>query len=228
MLTTVDRDIWIADGPTVSFLGFPYPTRMVLVRLRNGTLWAWSPIALDDALAQEIDRLGPVGDVVSPNKLHHLFLGAWKARWPAARLHASPGLARRRRELRFDDELGDAPDPAWARDIDQVIFHGSFALEEVVFFHRASRTAIFADLVQRFDPSVARGWRGWIMRLDGLVGPGGSTPRELRLTFVDRRAARRAKAEVLGWNPERVMIAHGACVPADGFRVLEQALAWIG
>jgi hypothetical protein len=28
---------------------------MVLVRLRNGTLWAWSPIALDDALAQEID-----------------------------------------------------------------------------------------------------------------------------------------------------------------------------
>lgn len=132
---------------------------MVLVRLRNGTLWAWSPIALDDALAQEIDRLGPVGDVVSPNKLHHLFLGAWKTRWPAARLHASPGLARRRRELRFDDELGDAPDPAWARDIDQVIFHGSFALEEVVFFHHASRTAVFADLIQRFEPSMVRGWR---------------------------------------------------------------------
>lgn len=66
------------------------------------------------------------------------------------------------------------------------------------------------------------------MRLDGLVGPGGSTPRELRLTFVDRRAARRAQTEVLGWKPERLMITHGAWVPADGLRVLERALAWIG
>ena len=198
------------------------------VRLRNGTLWAWSPIALDDVLAGEIDRLGPVGHLVSPNKLHHLFLGAWRARWPAARLHASPALARRRKDLRFDDQLGDAPDRAWAGDVDQVIFHGSFALEEVVFFHRASRTAIFADLIQRFDRSMVRGWRGWIMRLDGVVGPDGSSPRELRLTFVDRRGARRAKAVVLGRDPERVVIAHGMCANADGRAVLERALAWIG
>jgi hypothetical protein len=228
MLTPVDRDIWIADGPSVSFFGFPYPTRMVLVRLGDGTLWAWSPIALDDALAREIDRLGPLGHLVSPNKLHHLFLGAWKARWPAARLHAPPGLGRRRPDLPFDDELRDAPDPAWARDLDQVIVHGSLVMEEVVFFHRASRTALLADLVQRFDPSVARGWRGWIMRLDGLVGPEGSTPREWRLTFVRRRAARRAKARMLAWNPKRLVIAHGEWVRSDGRCMLERALAWIG
>jgi hypothetical protein len=109
-----------------------------------------------------------------------------------------------------------------------VIFHGSFALGEVVFFHRASRTAIFADLVQHLDRSMARGWRGLIMRLDGIVGPDGSAPRELRLTFIDRRAARRAKSVVLGWNPERVVIAHGEWVHADGRRVLERALAWMG
>jgi hypothetical protein len=80
MLTMADGDIWIADGPTVSFFGFPYPTRMVLARLHDGTLWVWSPVALDDALADEIDRLGPVGHLVSPNKLHHLFLGAWRTR----------------------------------------------------------------------------------------------------------------------------------------------------
>jgi hypothetical protein len=228
MLATVHRDLWIADGPTASFFGFPYPTRMALVRLRHGTLWAWSPVALDDVLAAEIDRLGPVGHVVSPNKLHHLFLGAWGAHWPAARLHAPPGLARRRQDLHFEDELGNEPHPAWAGDIDQVIFHGSFALEEVVFFHRASRTAIFADLIQRFDPSVARGWRGLVMRLDGLVGPHGSTPRELRLTFSDRRAARRAKAHVLAWDPERVVIAHGQWARADGRRMLERALGWLG
>ena len=28
MLTEVDRDLWIADGPRLPFLGAPYPTRM--------------------------------------------------------------------------------------------------------------------------------------------------------------------------------------------------------
>lgn len=224
----IDRDIWIADGPIVRFFGFPYPTRMTVVRLADGTLWVCSPIALTEALAQAIERLGSPRHLVSPNKIHHLFLGDWKRRWPAARLYASPGLARRRRDLHFDAELADGADAAWAESIDQVVFHGSFVMEEVVFFHRLSRTAIFTDLIQRFEPHRSRGWRGWLMRLDGLVGSDGSTPREWRLTFLDRRALRRAKATVLAWNPERVVIAHGMWVRAHGRAILERALGWMG
>lgn len=227
-LVPLGSDLWIADGPITRFFGFPYPTRSTLVRLADGTLWVCSPIALTEALAQEIDALGPVRYLVSPNKIHHLFLSDWKQRWPAARLYASPGLARRRRDLRFDAELSDRPDRAWASDIDQVVFHGSVLLEEVVFFHRASRTAIVTDLVQRFDPAAVHGWRGWLMRLDGVVGQGGSTPRDWRLSFVDRRAARRAKATLLGWDPQQVVIAHGACVREGGREVLERALRWLG
>jgi hypothetical protein len=39
MLTEIDRDLWIADGPRVAFLGVPYPTRMTVVRLADGGLW---------------------------------------------------------------------------------------------------------------------------------------------------------------------------------------------
>ena len=39
MLTEIDRDIWIAEGPSVPFFGVPYPTRMTLVRLSDGGLW---------------------------------------------------------------------------------------------------------------------------------------------------------------------------------------------
>ena len=35
----VDRDIWVASGTIVDFQGFPYPTRMVVVRLNRGWLW---------------------------------------------------------------------------------------------------------------------------------------------------------------------------------------------
>jgi hypothetical protein len=228
MLTEIDRDIWIAEGPSVSFFGFPYPTRMTLVRLSDGGLWVCSPIELTDALAGEIKTLGPVQHLVSPNKIHHLFLGQWAQAWPEAKLWASPGLARRRRDLSFDGELGDAAEPAWERDIDQLIFRGSFALEEVVFFHRASRSAIITDLVQKFDPATQRGWRGLLMRLDGLVGPEGSTPRELRLTFWNRRAAREALRKMLGWNPQRLIIAHGQWVGENGREALARSLSWIG
>ena len=228
MLTEIDRDLWIADGPSVPFLGVPYPTRMTVVRLADGGLWVWSPIRLDDGLKAAVEACGPVRYLVSPNKLHHLFLGEWAQAWPAAKVYASPGLAKRRRDLSFDAELGDHPDPAWAADIDQVIFHGSFAMEEVVFFHRASRTAIVTDLVQRFDPATLHGWRRVVMTLDGMVGPQGSTPREWRLSFWNRAAARRAKRTLLGWNPQRVIIAHGEWIRDNAREVLERSLAWMG
>ena len=228
MLREIDADIWIADGPTVPFFGIPYPTRMTVVRLGDGGLWVCSPIRLDDGLKAAVEGLGLVRYLVSPNKIHHLFLGDWARAWPAAKLYASPGLARRRRDLSFAAALGDQPDPAWAADIDQVIFHGSFAMEEVVFFHRSSRTAIFTDLVQRFDPASLHGWRRALMKLDGMVGPNGGAPREWRLSFWNRAAARRARQKVLDWNPRRVIIAHGEWVRANGRDVLEHSLAWMG
>jgi len=228
MLTEIDRDIWIAEGPSVSFFGFPYPTRMTLVRLSDGGLWLCSPTALSTGLADAVGELGPVRHLVSPNKLHHLFLGQWAQAWPEAKLWASPGLARRRRDLSFHGELADAPEPAWESDVDQVIFRGSFALEEVVFFHRASRSAIITDLVQKFDPTTLRGWRGLLMRLDGLVGPEGSTPREWRLTFWNRRAAREALRTALAWDPQRLIIAHGPWVRENGREALARSLSWLG
>jgi len=169
--------LYVAEGPTVSFLGFPYPTRMAVVRLADGSAWVWSPIALTPALAEAVEVVGPLRHLVSPNKIHHLFLAEWAERWPEARLYAPPGLAARRPALHFHAALGNAPDPAWAQDLDQVIFRGSLAMEEVAFFHRPSRTAIVGDLIQRHERAALPGWKGLVMRLDGLVGAGGSTPR---------------------------------------------------
>lgn len=219
--------LWLAEGPVVSFYGFPYPTRMAVARLADGSAWVWSPVALTPELARAVEAIGPVREIVSPNKIHHLFLAEWAERWPEARLHAPPGLARRKPELRFDAELGAAPDPAWAIEIDQVVFRGSFAMEEIVFFHRPSRTAIFCDLVQRHDPARLRGIKGMLMRLDGLVGDAGSTPREWRASFLRRGPARAARARVLAWEPERLLIAHGACAEQGATEILRRALAWI-
>lgn len=218
--------LYMADGPTVSFYGFPYPTRMALAKLPDNSTWVWSPVALSKPLATAVDALGPVGHIVSPNKIHHLFLDAWIERWPSARLYAPPGLASKRPDLHFDAELTDAPDQGWAAVIDQVIFRGSFAMDEVAFFHRPSRTAIIGDLVQRFPESKMSGWKGMLMRLDGLVGEHGSTPREWRASFLRRGPARRARDKVLSWDAERLLIAHGDCAQSNAGAVLAEALSW--
>ena len=220
-------EIWIADGPMASFYGFPYSTRMAVIRLSDGGLFVWSPVALSTALRAAVDALGPVRYLVSPNALHHLFLAEWTSAYPEARLYASPRLRRKRRDLSFNAELGDAPESAWAGDIDQVVLHGSFALTEIVFFHRHSRTALFADLIQNFPRGWFKGWRGVVARLGGIVAPHPSAPSDWRSSFVNRRAARAALARVLAWPIERVVIAHGVLPTAGGAAFVRRAFTWL-
>ncbi len=227
MFTEFGPSLYVAEGPTVSFYGFPYPTRMAVARLADGSAWVWSPVALTEDIVGFMETFASVGHIVSPNKIHHLFLAQWQDRWPDARMYTPPGLAQRKPELRFDAELGDAPEPAWAADIDQVVFRGSLAMEEVVFFHRESRTAIVCDLIQRHPETAMTGWRGMLMRIDGLVGNNGSTPREWRASFLRRGRARAARGKVLSWDPERLLIAHGECAQTGAKEIIDKALQWM-
>jgi hypothetical protein len=59
-LSAFGPDIWVAEGPVVSFYGFPYPTRMVVIRLCDGSLFVWSPIALTPELKTDVETLGAV------------------------------------------------------------------------------------------------------------------------------------------------------------------------
>ena len=219
--------LYVADGPAVSFYGFPYPTRMAVVRLSDGSAWVWSPVALTDAIVDFMSNFEAVRHIVSPNKIHHIFLAEWREQWPEARMYAPPGLAQRKPELQLDAELGDQPDPAWAADIEQVIDRGSVAMEEVDIFHRESRTAIVCDLIQRHPEEAVSGWKGMLLRLDGLVGDKGSTPREWRESFLRRSKARNSREKVLSWKTERLIFAHGQCAQTGATAIVHNALGWM-
>ena len=226
-LIPLGENIWIAEGPIVSFLGFAYPTRMAVIRLSSGELFLWSPVALNPQLKAEMEALGAVKHLIAPNKLHHLSLKDWQAAFPGSRVYAAPGLAKKRRDLAFAAELGDSPEPAWAADIDQVTMAGSLAMTEIVFFHCPSRTALFADLIENFRPDWFKGWRGIAARLDGIVMPYGGAPREWRLTFTNRNAARAALARILAWRPEQVLMAHGEIVRSGGADFIRNSFRWL-
>ena len=115
MLDEFADGIWLANGPeVVAAMGFHYPTRMVIVRLTDGALWVWSPVALSQDIRAAVDAIGPVGYLVAPNHLHHVFLADWAEAYPQAEIWAAPGLAEKRGDLSFAGTLGNDPAPPWS------------------------------------------------------------------------------------------------------------------
>lgn len=227
LLQLVGKELWTIDGPVVRAYGFPFSTRMVVVRLSGGGLWLWSPIRLDEPVRQAIGSLGAPRYAVEPNKLHHLALAQWASAWPSLRLYAPPGLADKRPDLRFTAELTNEAPPAWREEIEQVPIEGNAFMTEVVFFHRPSSTCLVGDLIQNHDVRGKSAWLRWSLKLGGVSGPDGGTPRDARWSFVDRRRAREAVSQVLAWAPEHLVIAHGQCSVANGAEVLRRAFRWL-
>ncbi len=231
MIEQVHEALWVAEGENVSFFGLAYPTRSVIARLENGDLWIWSPVRLTADLRAAADRLGPVRHLVSPNKLHHLYLQEWKAAYPEALLWGPQSTIKKRSDLPFRQALKNNPPPEWRPDIDQAWFRGSFAMDEIVFLHRPSACVIVADLIQTFSDHFLRDhWGMWrfLARLDGLTEDQASAPLEWRLTFIDRAPARQARDKILGWHCQRVIVAHGEWARANGNAFLAKSFRWLG
>src|SRR5919202_2528343 len=83
--------LWTAEMP-LRFYGIEVGTRMSICRLSDDSLWLHSPLKLNEELKGVLDWLGAVRFVVSPNKLHPLFIGDYFAAYPETRIYAPPGL----------------------------------------------------------------------------------------------------------------------------------------
>lgn len=235
-LQDIAPGVAIVDGPVVRMAYFggaiPFPTRMTVVRLNDGRLWIHSPTALTPALRAAVQARGEVAHLISPNKIHYAHIAEWKAAFPGATAWASPGVRERAKSqgvaVSFDADLDDAPNPAWAAEIDQLLFRGSAWLQEYVFFHRASRTLIVTDLFERFEQEKLPPWLWRLVRIAGCTFPDGQTPLDLRLTFLGRKdQARACYSWMLARDPERVIIAHGRWVERDGAAELRRAFRWL-
>ena len=228
MLKQVGEQIWTLEGDAVRFHGMPFFTRMTLVRLANGALWLHSPVQLSERVRREVVALGEVRYLIAPNKLHHLFIRQWLQAFPAARAYAAPGLEAKRPDIAFAKRLADHAEPAWASEIEQSLFSGSALMQEVVFFHKPSKTLIVADLIENFDPQALSPWQRLVARLGGVLAPNGQTPLDWRLSFIfGKRQARRSLATLLAWAPENIILAHGDCIFGGGRAFLRKSFAWV-
>src|SRR4030095_5830575 len=196
-------DLWVADRPLALVVG-DIGARMTVVRLRDGGLVLHSPVRLDEETRRALDALGPVRAVIAPSKPHNLFVGDYPAAYPAAQLYGAPGLAEKRRDLRFHAVLDDEPPPLWRGELAQLRFRGAPILEEVVFFHPSRRTLILTDLAFHVPAGRTAGARlfYWVTGAAGRFGP----HRLVRLMIRDRRAGGVSMDAILGWGLQRGML----------------------
>lgn len=89
----------------------------------------------------------------------------------------------------------------WEGDIDQVLKY----IWEVAFFHRSSRTLVLVDLVENIgDETDGVGWG-------------------LKLWWKDKNAAKRSLEQILQWDFERVLLAHGDFIETNAKATLREA-----
>ena len=99
-----------------------------------------------------------------------------------------------------------------------------------MFFHRASRTAIFADMIMDFDPAIFSPLARITSRWNQMYR---HTPRGLQLANLFSRASLRRSLETLrAWEPLHVTVAHSPWLCVDGVEqvadFLDSAFDWLG
>ena len=143
--TLVTDSLWVAQMPLRTY-GLEMGTRMTVCRLSSGELWIHSPIKPDEELRQQLDSMGRVQFIIAPNRQHHFFIRDFRDAYPEALLFGSPDLPQKFPDITFDGVLGERPEPGWREELDQVPIKGNIFHDEVVFYHRQSRTLIVSDL----------------------------------------------------------------------------------
>jgi len=104
-------------------------------------------------------------------------------------------------------------------------------MDELIFYHRASKTAVIADLSQTFSKAFLAGhWPWWlrlIAKLSRMVEEWGYPPIDYRVSFRHRVSARPKIRALIASHPERVVVAHGEIVRSDGEAFLRRAFSWL-
>lgn len=223
------ENVWIVDGPNVRDMGVMFTTRMAIVKLSDGSLWVNSPVSLPFDTLERIAECGPVKYILAATPRHVWRLAAWHTLFPEAQLWAprTTPFTLKNGHLPFTGTLGDVPPQGWANDVDQLTFKGNPLIEEVMFFHKQSRTVILDDLIQIHPIVKGKPLRNSLFILAGVASPLGGVPLDIRLSFTNRELARRSLEKLLSWDFDKLVIAHGVCVGKDAKPFVARAFRWL-
>lgn len=224
MLEKIAENLWVAGAPQ-KYLGMPIGTRMTVVKLGDGGLFLHSPVPLTPEVQQGLSELGEPCAIVSPNRYHHLHVGAYFEAYPKARIYAAPGLPEKRKDLVFHGVLGEDPEKEWEGEIEQTILQGIPILNEVVFFHIGSKTLLVTDLFFNY-PTTGSLLERLYRKLEGCDGKF-AVARLIKLVARNKKALKESCDRILQWDFDRIIVTHGEVLESGGKEAFRIAVQWL-
>jgi len=218
--------VWTFSKPFARFGVWPIGGRSTAVKLSDGGVWVLASTPLDADTKARLRELGPVKYIVSPDAVHHLYLGEYKKEYPEAKLIAPQAAIERHNdsELKFDGAWGR--DPAGTKygfedDIEHLFFPG-FETKEVAFLHKASKSLIEADLL--FNLHSVKEQYSRTKQSSRFLGIGGLKigpkswiyPRLLWSQGTNKEEMKRDVKTVSGWDFDRIIPCHGDVIETGG------------
>jgi Domain of unknown function (DUF4336) len=231
VLKPCGKNIWLVDGPTVSFYGMPFTTRMVVVKMQNSELLIHSPINLTENLKQQLDNLGTVKYLISPNKIHYWYIDNFQKSYPQAITFASNGVQERSikagKNIVWNKELKDMATDYFA-DLEIIPMHGNRFMTEYTFFHKPSRTWIVTDIIENFESNKINPFFRLIAFLGGALSPkGGTTKDQQMLYFGNHEMLKKNIEKIKILKPAQIIMAHGKILEEKIEDELERIFGWV-
>lgn len=194
--------------------GVNVPLRSMFVPMRGVLI---SPVGTE----AEREILPQVRVLVAPSLLHHLHFAQTRKIIPGAELWAPPGFAKKVEGIGYVHTFGR---DVWPHDAELAaeVIEGAPRRNEVVFFHRPTRTLYTADLV--FNVHRPAGWLTPLtFRAMGIYKRFG-VAKMWNHWIKDRAAFDRSIDRMLAWDFDRIVMAHGDIVERGGRAMLLEAL----
>ncbi|EGP87394.1 uncharacterized protein MYCGRDRAFT_41701 [Zymoseptoria tritici IPO323] len=224
--------------------------RGTLVRLQNGSLAIFSPVALTDSVKETTASLGgPVKYIVAPDQEHHIFLEAWHNAYPQATILAPDTLPDYRSKQSYPS-LSTAtwhlfkPHPAPTTvspdfdadfDIEYVSAHQN---KELAFLHKPSRTLIQADILfnlpatEQMSKSGVSPTQGLLTKIfAGLMHTRGEATWQRRMIWYgtsagDRKGFNASIGRIAKWDFDRLIPCHGDVIETGGKGIFDKVMKW--
>jgi len=222
--------------------------RGTIVRLQNGSLAVFSPVALTPEVKETVAELGEVKYLVALDIEHHIFLGPWHEAYPSSKVLGPEGLLEKRKAQKNEDvpfahvftaknKASVTIDPEFDAEFDYEYVDGHNG-KELVFLHKPSKTLIEADLIfnlpatEQFSKTGVPATTGFLTKLfTALNSTQGAAKGQKRFIWYATSTANRASfnesvKRINGWDFTQIIPCHGDVIEEDAKGIFQKVLEW--
>jgi hypothetical protein len=196
------------------------PLRSTMITLQSGQKVLISPIKFTESQINELKKSPPQA-LVAPNLYHHLYIKKAAEDLNVSTVFLAPGLEKKRRDIEWPVIL-DSKTWIYQDELPMLTVSGMPMLNECVFCHKQTRTLIVTDLFFNLT-GMQDGVKSLPYKLLGTFNKP-AVSRLLHVITRDKKALKKSLEEILKWDFDRLVMAHGSIIESGAKKIFTEAL----